>query len=299
MPKLTRFLPPHLDKKHKFFHDGELHCFNPRTSNFDAVNAWWLSEVCFLSYFEESDFRKNIYQSIPSSRIQFIDNHKNTQVHVVSTNDYIWVVFRGTEWPAKEGASKGSYFTSISDDWTHEFEKNLNYEGQKGGVLVHSGFQNSLNEIWENILKAIDMAKENNQKTLYFAGHSVGGAIATLAAYRFGKGVQGVYTFGAPAVGNPTFVNDYNLFGPPTFNIVNSDDVFPKLLLPKLGHPGMYVRLYKGKMKLNDGPQPYDHSKFGSKAKTMLDRLVVDYAVLDHSPVIYCNNLWNQFTCNN
>ena len=236
-------------------------------------------------------------RSIPSSQIILIDNHKNTQIHVVYTNNFVWAVFRGTEWWPKGGANKGSYFNAINDDWTVDFDTKLVQEGDREGVLVHGGFQSSLNDVWDELLKAIDTAKQGyNEKPIFFAGHGVGGAIATIAGLRYGYHgkVQAVYTFGAPAVGNSAYLNDYSQRGPLLFNVVYGNDVLPRILMPQLAQPGLYVHITKdGKLRVNDAPRPY--SKENAKSKSLLDRLVVDYAVHDHSPVVYSVQLWNQF----
>ena len=63
------------------------------------------------------------------------------------------------------------------------------------------------------------------------AGHSLGGALATLAAYDIRKqlikaGRSSVevccYTFGAPRTGNHAFARDYNAVVPDTWSIINS-----------------------------------------------------------------------------
>jgi hypothetical protein len=52
------------------------------------------------------------------------------------------------------------------------------------------------------------------QKPIFVAGHSLGGALATLATYRLlmlGANVRGLYTFGSPRVGNRAFSRDFRL----------------------------------------------------------------------------------------
>lgn len=62
------------------------------------------------------------------------------------------------------------------------------------------------------------------------AGHSLGGALATLAAYDIRQELtkqqqQGVevvcYSFGAPRTGNHAFARDYNHMVPDTWSIIN------------------------------------------------------------------------------
>lgn len=62
------------------------------------------------------------------------------------------------------------------------------------------------------------------------AGHSLGGALATLAAYDIKKQLQEAgqasvnvlcYSFGAPRTGNHAFAKDYNQMVPDTWSIIN------------------------------------------------------------------------------
>ena len=61
-------------------------------------------------------------------------------------------------------------------------------------------------------------------------GHSLGGALATLAAYDIRKQLQAsskqdvevmCYSFGAPRTGNHAFATDYNRVVPDTWSIIN------------------------------------------------------------------------------
>lgn len=64
---------------------------------------------------------------------------------------------------------------------------------------------------------------------VYVTGHSLGGALATLAAFDIAKALQGVqkethvvcYTFGAPRTGNHAFAHDYQKVVPDTWSIIN------------------------------------------------------------------------------
>jgi hypothetical protein len=60
-------------------------------------------------------------------------------------------------------------------------------------------------------------------------GHSLGGAMATLASVRLaseGYTVRAVYTFGSPRVGDRAFRRKYRL---PNYRFVNDDDLVPHL----------------------------------------------------------------------
>ena len=64
---------------------------------------------------------------------------------------------------------------------------------------------------------------------IYCTGHSLGGALATLAAFDISRAMEWVnrptkiicYTFGAPRIGNYAFAETYNRLVPETWNVVN------------------------------------------------------------------------------
>jgi hypothetical protein len=80
-----------------------------------------------------------------------------------------------------------------------------------GGGNVHSGFYRNVEALWDRVTDAI--AGASALESLYVAGHSMGGAMAVLAAARLFTPqyaawqplVRGVYTFGQPMVGDAAF----------------------------------------------------------------------------------------------
>jgi len=94
---------------------------------------------------------------------------------------------------------------------------------------AHSGFVKRTNKLIDEIEYFIE---ENDDFIL--SGHSLGGAVAVLCASRIttnGKNVTGVYTFGAPKIGNEEFREYYikqNLWGK-TKNYVTPRDFVKKL----------------------------------------------------------------------
>ncbi len=109
------------------------------------------------------------------------------------------------------------------------------------GTRVHLGF----NTTWNSLRSQIDQRLPShllNGATVHCVGHSLGGALATLAAdYLSGKGVQAkVYTFGSPRVGMPDFATSFTRRVTPTniFRVYHPADpvamvpLFPFLHVP-------------------------------------------------------------------
>jgi hypothetical protein len=130
-----------------------------------------------------------------------------------------------------------------------------------GGHGVHAGFYANVEAVWDDVSEAIREALQgaaldddghrvqlpSKLETLYITGHSLGGAMAVLAAARlFGRGyeawdpdalVKGVYTFGQPMVGDKGFANACErAFGPRLHRHVFRADVVPHLP-PRSGIP--------------------------------------------------------------
>jgi hypothetical protein len=96
------------------------------------------------------------------------------------------------------------------------------------GGKAHLGFTALLDEVWDSIRSEIHTQIGSNRE-LYLTGHSQGGALATLAAYRFqkeGVPVTGVYTFGSPRVFDEKIGQDYAV---PHFRFEHKNDFIAHL----------------------------------------------------------------------
>ncbi len=105
---------------------------------------------------------------------------------------------------------------------------------------VHSGFLNSWKPVAHDVLYEVERLQNLYPGAkLYTTGHSLGAALATLAAYVLeydnGLKVEGVYTFGQPRVGNKEFSTFYNANSAThvTWRVTHHRDIVPHLP-PKL-----------------------------------------------------------------
>jgi pimeloyl-ACP methyl ester carboxylesterase len=93
--------------------------------------------------------------------------------------------------------------------------------------IVHGGFAGLLSMYdWSDLTAAAERAGDRG---LILAGHSQGGAVATLAAYRLasqGLPVRAVYSFGSPRAGDEEFKAAYGI---PHFRFETVDDAVPLL----------------------------------------------------------------------
>ena len=187
--------------------------FNPDRVDFDPVNAFWLSEVCRLIYRRNPDedparqglpTRHEILAQVGCKEVRFI-HRQTTQCALIASTDgrpaFAVLVFRGT--------------TGFRN-WLLDLDVRPLKLGGRG--VVHRGFAEALNGVWDLLQPALERLKA----PLFFTGHSMGGALAQLAATKFRP--RAVYCFGAPRVGDRGYVQRVQAI--PIYRVVNHRDIF-------------------------------------------------------------------------
>lgn len=108
---------------------------------------------------------------------------------------------------------------------------------------VHRGFKREVDDLWPRLERAL----VNNTRTLWFAGHSLGGAMAAICAGRCKLSTirsipRGLYTFGSPRIGSRRYVNYVNF---ESYRWVNNNDIVTRVPPAWLGyrHKGQEVYL--------------------------------------------------------
>ncbi|MDL5045340.1 lipase family protein [Oscillatoria amoena NRMC-F 0135] len=199
--------------------------FAPDARSYNPQNALICATLSKLAYQTEQKIKNELTSSQYLNFRFFTDPHKDTQCFVATKDKALIVVFRGTEM----GEMK---------DW------NTNRKfGLSGGPLgkIHRGFLLALSSIWGDISQYIDdTLKKHPGLLVWMTGHSLGGALATIAtAYMLeeNKPVTGVYTFGQPRVGDADFSNVYNQkFKDRHHCFVNNADIVPRVPPRALGY---------------------------------------------------------------
>ncbi|MBI9107555.1 MAG: lipase family protein [Spirochaetales bacterium] len=192
-PKQKMIFPPDMD--YFYFNDAHDFPFKPKAKEYSAVNAWWMAECSFLAY-AHPGFARLAYRIAGFADFRFFGG-KSTECMVAWNKTCVIVSFRGTE--IGSVSTLREIFTDL-DTASVPFPK---------GGRVHRGFLNALNEIWEGengLLKFLDdLLSLNPKRPLWFTGHSLGGALASLA-FTYIPTAAGLYVFGSPRLGDPDFV---------------------------------------------------------------------------------------------
>lgn len=117
-------------------------------------------------------------------------------------------------------------------------------DGSVSGPMVESGFLSlytsktascpSLQEMLREEIKRLLQTYGDEPLSLTITGHSLGAALATLAAYDIkthfnGSPMATVFSFGGPRVGNKCFRQQLEVQGTKVLRIVNSDDLITKV----------------------------------------------------------------------
>ncbi len=110
------------------------------------------------------------------------------------------------------------------------------------GGRVHRGFKREVDDLWPRLERAL----KDNTKPLWFAGHSLGGAMATICAGRcklaeIPSNPAGLFTFGSPRVGTARYINYVKL---PHYRWVNNNDIVARVPPPWLGYRHSGRELY-------------------------------------------------------
>jgi triacylglycerol lipase len=169
------------------------------------------------------------------SVVDFERKKTGTQGFVARNAEHVVLAFRGTEPDKVE-----DFITNVS--YRHHVNK-------VHGGRVHEGFWNAWQSVRELVVERLATARDQNQ-LVWFTGHSLGGAIATLA----GRDVPAksrpmtIHTFGSPRVGDPAFASKYR---PNLMRFVNEDDIVPHL--PMRGLINRYKHVGRAHILRSDG----------------------------------------------
>ncbi len=223
-------------------------------NRYDANTARGAAELSKLVYGPPADVLARLKAAGYSNPEFIADPMTGTEVVVASRNDAIVVAFRGTEVDGSATTTKlGGAVHSLKDIVTDLSGGAGLASAPRFGGHMHTGFMKAYGGVDQRLQEALRRAQQGDpNKPILFTGHSLGGALAQIAAtdareQRFN--VAAVYTFGQPRVGDRAFSAHYKELGlsSKTYRHVNQGDPVPRLPKIKLDTAlGNIVRRIKG-----------------------------------------------------
>lgn len=202
--------------------------FETTATKYNGENGLVLADCAKLAYAEEACI-KAAMASQGFSNFKFFEKQyetfirgqpKSTEAYIAGNTENIIVAFRGTQEP-KDFLTNMQFFLT---------------ETPYGNV--HHGFYKALNEVWDEMLQTIESFRNNNQ-AIWFCGHSLGAALATLAVAEYvlvkQKSINGLYTIGQPRTGNLEFAAQFDAkLKNQSFRFVNNADIVTRNPIPGL-----------------------------------------------------------------
>ncbi len=265
-----------------FFEPAPPGNFDPAAAGFSPVNAWWLSELSRLVY--RRDAGEPGADGRLAARSQILARvglREQATFYRRGIFAALIVSDTGTVPPFGALVFRGS--SGRLDNWMANFDTRP--QPWPPGGRVHAGFKAALLGIWPEILDAL----RGLQSPAFYTGHSLGAALATLAASL--RPPRAVYTFGSPRVGDAGFARLMEAV--PVYRLAGARDIvtrIPPAIFPfGYRHVGLALPLREDRDRPAVQPSPaLDVAADPAPWPRSLDRLGRPPVFLaDHAPVRY------------
>ena len=175
-----------------------------------------VTELCYREGTEKSEGRGNNFFDFDFLNLSSKEKQKAKEVpigFIARRKRNLFLIFRGT---------------STDMEWVRNFMINLVPYSQPAFGKVHNGFLTTY-KMFQQII-GDTLADSPRGSRLFIAGHSLGGALATIALpdieMRLKRKVKALYTYGSPRIGDDAFVTAFNQhFASKSFRVVNTEDL--------------------------------------------------------------------------
>jgi triacylglycerol lipase len=279
----------HPERATDFFAGPEPARFDVEAPGYSPVNAWWLAEISRLIYRRElaeepgftGETRRAVLNRAGLDEVAFI-HESLAQCAIVKPLDpagpsFVVLVFRGSH--------------DLLDWLTNVHTLPVGWATAPG--KVHEGFRDAL----ECVVEQIDRALGGFACPAFYTGHSLGAALATLAAFRSPEGsVRAVYAFGSPRVGDAAFLAALDEKAK-VYRVVHSRDVVTTVPPVFLGfaHTGeLHYITRDGELLVDPSEDRMDRRQpflFDSALHHPARLLEPPEDLADHSPINYVTRL--------
>ena len=215
LKEFDRLFGPQITHPYCCKRPGVPYIFQYDADSYEIENAAWMADAALLAYvpnpldnlknFDPKSLRKGgwtkcfVKETLAQAGFPGVKffNRKGTQAFVAHSPKAVVVSFRGTEVKELRDLLYDGKFTT----------------SKEGTGKIHGGFKDGLDAVWKNkhdqegLAACLKRVTKNGSIPTWFTGHSLGAALAIIAAKRWKAihKVQGLYTFGSPGVGNQGF----------------------------------------------------------------------------------------------
>ncbi|MEU5161838.1 lipase family protein [Streptomyces sp. NPDC020875] len=197
-----------------------------QVTGYSLAHAYWMARAARLAYENPAEVERQA-RDWGFDRVRHHESLfeppfalEDTQAYTMASDRMIVTAFRGTE-PA------------LIRDWLSD-AATPPWPGPARTGYMHYGFAEALDSVYPGVRETVAGFRDGGQ-TVWFTGHSLGGALAMLAGCRMyleepRLRADGVYTYGQPRACDRVLAAAVNKgFKDRLFRFVNNDDVVPLL----------------------------------------------------------------------
>lgn len=164
----------------------------------------------------------------------------DTTAGVMRVGSTVYVFFEGSNSATDWRNNINILEDAVPEDWACDSSKRMR---------THKGYTIAFKSVQDRVMRAVqaELSAPVPTDRLVVTGHSLGGAMATMAGLLFAckmpevRDRLAVVTFGAPQVGDGNFVAHFDRVVPASVRVVNPMDPVPRLLSAQLVHVKGYV----------------------------------------------------------
>jgi hypothetical protein len=263
------------------------------------VDAAWAADAAMFAYarygsarMQEDEFTGILHDagfaSVHTFGDCFVDNACTARGFFAANDERGVLAFRGTEKDDPYDVAADADVLLVDDR----------------GTRVHQGFHRYLHTVWWYVNQLVGAyRKDHPTQDICVTGHSLGGALATLAFAYLHDPATSLYTFGCPRVGDRAFCDQITAAARTQrcYRVVDNQDVVTHVPLFAAGfgyeHPATTLLWLdaNGTLSINPPGLPSDwtdlvHVAFGFVNGHFIELLPTPLPrpLADHSPVRYC-----------
>ncbi|KAE9136521.1 hypothetical protein PF006_g14368 [Phytophthora fragariae] len=193
----------------------------PESNLFCVETSGWLLELAYQAYFDPPGCPSpSGYEDHRRLVISFrgTTSKENWRSNLRADQHVLWIKSRGLRW-------RRTCLEKVEDVAAKIPLLNMALPRvHRGFWIAYESIRDQLKEVTRLILD------ENPGVSVYITGHSMGGALAVLAAYDLAVNFSikvNMYNFGGPRVGNPSFRQHYDRCVPTSYRVVMDGDIVP------------------------------------------------------------------------